>query len=119
RERWAGAVNGRIYGTAAVAGGRVFVPSSDGGSLSAFSTTGRFLWRRNTGAYVYSSPAVWRGRVFFGAYNGVFYAVSAASGRTLWTVGAGGAISGAAVVVDGIAYAASSAHRIVGGDAAG
>ncbi len=38
-------MNGRIYGTPAVAGGRVFVPSSTGGSLTAFTTGGRYLWR--------------------------------------------------------------------------
>ena len=107
-------MNGRIYGTPAVAGGRVFVPSSTGGSLTAFSTRGGYLWRVHTGSYVYSSPAVWGGRVFFGSYNGVFYGVSAANGRVLWDVGTGGPISGAAVVVDGIAYAGSFAQRIVG-----
>jgi outer membrane protein assembly factor BamB len=66
---------------------------------------------------VYSTPATWGGRVFFGAYNGVFYAASAASGRILWRVGTGGPISGAAVVVDGVAYAGSFAHRVVGVDA--
>ena len=55
--------------------------------------------------------------MFFGSYNGVFYGVSAASGRVLWGVGTGGPISGAAVVVDGVAYAGSFAHRIVGVDA--
>jgi len=35
----------------------------------------------------------------------------------LWEVGTGGPISGAAVVVDGVAYAGSFAHRIVGVDA--
>jgi outer membrane protein assembly factor BamB len=55
--------------------------------------------------------------VFFGSYNGVFYCVSAASGRALWRIGAGGAISGAAVVVDGVAYAGSFAGRILGVDA--
>jgi outer membrane protein assembly factor BamB len=95
----------------------VFVPSSTGGSLTAFTTSGRYLWRVGTGAYVYSSPATWGGRVFFGSYNGVFYGVSAASGRILWEVGAGGAISGAAVVVDGVAYAGSFAHQVVGVDA--
>jgi outer membrane protein assembly factor BamB len=100
-----------------VARGRVFVPSSTGGSLTAFSTGGRYLWRVSTGAYVYSSPATWGGRVFFGSYNGVFYGVSAASGRILWEVGAGGAISGAAAVVDGVAYAGSFAHQVVGVDA--
>jgi outer membrane protein assembly factor BamB len=106
-----------VYGTPAVAGGRVFVPSSTGGSLTAFSTRGRFLWRRSTGSYVYSSPAVAHGRVFFGSYNGVFYALRASNGATLWAHGTGGPISGAATVVDGVAYAGSFAHRIVGVDA--
>ena len=70
----------------------------------------------STGAYVYSSPAAWGGRVFFGSYNGVFYGVSAASGSILWEVGTGGPISGAAVVVDGVAYAGSFSHHIVGVD---
>jgi outer membrane protein assembly factor BamB len=109
-------VNGRVYGTPAVAGGRVFVPSSTGGSLTAFSTGGRFLWRRATGSYVYSSPAVSRGRVFFGSYNGVFYGLRAADGATLWARHTGGPISGAAVVVDGVAYAGSFSHRIIGVD---
>jgi eukaryotic-like serine/threonine-protein kinase len=111
------ALAGRIYGTAALAGGRLFVPSSDGDALVAFSTRGARLWSVHTGAYVYSSPATWGGRVFFGSYNGVFYCVSARSGRILWTVRTGGPISGAASVVDGIAYAGSFAHRIVGVDA--
>jgi outer membrane protein assembly factor BamB len=93
------------------------VPSSDGNSLTAFSTRGRRLWSIHIGSYVYSSPAAWGGRVFFGSYNGVFYCVSAASGHILWEVGTGGPISGAAVVVDGVAYAGSFAHRIVGVDA--
>src|SRR5439155_780178 len=46
RVRWARQVGGRVYGTPAVAAGRVFAPSSTGGSLTAFSTRGRFLWRR-------------------------------------------------------------------------
>jgi len=93
------------------------VPSSTGGSLTAFSTGGRFLWRRFTGSYVYSSPAVAAGRVFFGSYDGVFYALSATSGATLWAHRTGGPISGAASVVDGVAYAGSFSHRILGVDA--
>jgi outer membrane protein assembly factor BamB len=85
--------------------------------LTAFTTSGRFLWRRGVGSYVYSSPAVDRGRVFFGAYNGVFYALRASNGATLWAHGTGGPISGAATVVAGVAYAGSFAHRILGVDA--
>jgi eukaryotic-like serine/threonine-protein kinase len=97
-----------------VSHGRVFVPSSTGNSLTAFTTSGRYLWRVTTGNYVYSSPAVWDGRVCFGSYNGTFYGVSAATGRILWRVYTGGPISGAAVIVDGVAYAGSFSHRIFG-----
>ena len=38
------------------------------------------------------------------------------AGAVLLVLAAGGAISGAAVVVDGVAYAGSFAHRIVGVD---
>jgi outer membrane protein assembly factor BamB len=93
------------------------VPSSTGGSLTAFSTGGRYLWRVGTGSYVYSSPAVWAGRVFFGSYNGRMYAVAASSGRVLWSVRAGGPVSGAVTVVGGVAYAGSTRGRIVGADA--
>jgi outer membrane protein assembly factor BamB len=52
--------------------------------------------------------------VLVGSYNGVFYCLSARTGRALWEVGTGGSISGAAVVVNGVAYAGSFGHRIVG-----
>ncbi len=38
------------------------------------------------------------------------------NGATLWARHTGGPISGAAVVVDGVAYAGSFAHRILGVD---
>jgi outer membrane protein assembly factor BamB len=47
----------------------------------------------------------------------LLYAVSARTGARLWTVGAGGPISGAAVVVAGVAYAGSTYGSIVGVDA--
>ena len=111
--RWVGRVNGKIYGTPAVAGGRVFVPL--GGVLAVGLLHERTApLAVSTGSYVYSSPAVADGVVCFGAYNGVFYGVSAASGRVLWRVPTGGPISGASVIVDGVAYVGSFAGRIIG-----
>jgi outer membrane protein assembly factor BamB len=94
----------------------VFVPSSDGDSLTAFSASGRYLWRVTAGYYVYSSPAVWHGVVCFGSYDGWFYGVSVATGRIRWRVATGGPVSGAAVIVDGVAYVGSFSHRIIGVD---
>ena len=114
---WRGSVGGRVYGTPAVAAGRVFVPSSTGRSLTAFSTGGRRLWTVHTGAYVYSSPAVWAGRVYFGSHNGVLYAVSARNGRVLWRAAGGRPISGAPSVVGGIVYFGNTGRRLYGLDA--
>jgi outer membrane protein assembly factor BamB len=63
---------------------------------------------------VYSSPAVADGIVCWGSYTGWFYGVSAATGRILWRLDTGGPISGAAVIVDGVAYVGSLSHRIFG-----
>ena len=54
--------------------------------------------------------------MFFGSYNGRMYGVSASRGRVLWSVRTGGRISGAVVVVGGVAYAGTR-RRIVGADA--
>ena len=51
----------------------------------------------------------------FGSYNGLLYCLSARTGRTIWAVPAGGRVSGAAVVVDGVAYAGAR-RRITGVD---
>ena len=50
----------------------------------------------------------------FGSYDGWFYGVSAATGRVRWRVPTGGPISGAAVIVDRVAYVGSFSHRLVG-----
>ena len=54
------------------------------------------------------------GVVCWGSYTGEFYGSSAASGRILWRFDTGGPISGAAVIVDGVAYVGSFSHRIIG-----
>ena len=66
---------GRVYATAAVAHGRVFIGSLDG-RVYAFSTrNGHRRWSHTTGSYVYASAAVSRGKVFVGSYDGRFYAL--------------------------------------------
>ncbi len=118
RLRWSAGVNGRIYGTPAVWAGRVFVPSSDGGSLTAFTTRGALPLARSTRAAT-STPhrPSGRGHVYFGSYNGRLYSASARTGSVRWSVQTGGPVSGAPAVVDGVAYAGSFANRIVGVDA--
>ena len=118
RLRWSRSVNGRVYGTPAVAAGRVFVPSSTGGSLTAFSTA-RALSLAPQHRLVRLLVARGRARAASSSARTTASstACSARTGATLWSHGTGGPISGAATVVDGVAYAGSFAHRILGVDA--
>ncbi len=97
--------------------GRVFVPSSNGGSLTAFSAGGRSSGAADRRVRLLLAGGGWRARVLRRLQRRLLRRLGAER-ATLWALGAGGPISGAAVVVDGVAYAGSFAHRIVGVDAA-
>ena len=98
-------------------GGRVFVPSSDGGSLTAFTTRGSYLWRVHTGQLrVLVAGGLGRSRVLRLLQRPALLRLRLER-RVGWTVQTGGPVSGAPAVVDGVVYAGSFAHRIVGADA--
>jgi outer membrane protein assembly factor BamB len=108
RLRWRSHVNGRVYAAPAAAGGRVFVTSSTGGSLTVLSArSGRVLWSRSLGGSGYAAPAVAGGIVVAGSYSGRLAAFRASSGRRIWSAYLGGRISGAPQIVAGVVWAAS------------
>ena len=117
--RWTSGGHDPIYSSPAVAYGRVFVGSLDGGVYAFGATTGRLLWAHPTGGYVYASPAVWRGRVLVGSYDHRFYALDAGTGDVRWRFDANGPISGAATVIDGLVYFSTFRERTYALDAAG
>lgn len=96
----------------AVADGRVYFGSGDGGIYAVDAATGVILWKRTTGDVVHASPAVADGVVYAGSWDGVFYALDAASGAVRWTFAAGQdpvahnqvGFQGSAAVVDGTVY---------------
>ena len=97
--------------------GSVFVPSSDGGSLTAFSTRGRYLWRSPHGRIrLLVAGGLGRARLLRLVQRRL-YSVSARTGRVALGGADGRAGLRRARVVDGVAYAGSFAHRIVGVDA--
>jgi outer membrane protein assembly factor BamB len=67
------------------AGGRIFVPSSRYGSLSAFDTdSGQRLWQFFADGPVRLAPAVAGGQVFVASDDGYLYCLSAADGTLRW-----------------------------------
>jgi hypothetical protein len=107
---------GRLYGTAAVAYGRVYIGSLDGFVYSFAASSGKLAWRHKTGSYVYSSPAVASvagigPTVYVGSYDGRLYAFDARSGSVRWAHDAGGKISGGPVVIGDLVFYSNLSRR--------
>lgn len=72
-----------------VAGGTLWVGSSDGHLLALDAATGALRWRQRTGDVVHASPAVSDGIVVVGSWDGGLYAYDAADGTPRWRFQAG------------------------------
>jgi outer membrane protein assembly factor BamB len=83
--KWKFHTNGSVFSSPAVAGGVVYVGSSDGILYAVDLESGTLKWKFPTGSRVASSPAVDGGVVFFASYDGNFYAVDTATGKKKWS----------------------------------
>ena len=63
-----------MYSSPAVAGGLVYVGSTDHRVYALNASTGAMVWSYRTGGDVYSSSAVSQGVVYIGSYDGEVYA---------------------------------------------
>jgi eukaryotic-like serine/threonine-protein kinase len=82
--KWKFHTDGQVISSPAVAGGMIFVGSTDGNLYAVDLESGAQKWKLFTGVRVTSSPAVENGVVYFGSYSGRFYAVDAVTGKLKW-----------------------------------
>jgi outer membrane protein assembly factor BamB len=69
----------------AVANGKVFFGSGDGGIYAADAQTGVLLWKFSTNNVVHASPAVAGNTVYVGSWDSYFYALDADTGALKWS----------------------------------
>ena len=137
---WTATTSGAItFSSPAVAGGVVYVGSTDG-KLYALDATGTTnctgtpttctpLWTATTSGAILGSPAVAAGVVYIGSTDHDVYALDAAGTTNctgtpttctpLWTATTGGAIRSTPVVSDGLLFVGSDDHRLMAFDATG
>jgi outer membrane protein assembly factor BamB len=73
-----------VLTTVALADGRAFFGSRDGGVYGVDARTGRRIWRFETGSPVLSSAAAAGGRIYAASEAGVVFCLDAGTGRELW-----------------------------------
>jgi outer membrane protein assembly factor BamB len=112
--RWSFHTDGKIKGSAAIAGPNIVVGSYDGHVYALNALTGKEVWRaaaqpRLAGALgtFYSTPAVAYGRVYIGNTDDKIYAYGAATGDLLWSRSTGGYVYSSPAVSDERVYAGS------------
>ncbi len=88
--KWKFHTDGQVISSPAVAGGTVYVGSTDGSRYAVDLASGTQKWKFPTEVRVTSSPAVDQGVAYFGSYDGKFYAVDGASGQLKWKFATGG-----------------------------
>jgi eukaryotic-like serine/threonine-protein kinase len=82
--QWRFQTAGRILSSPAVAGGIVYVGSSDQNFYALDQASGALKWKFHTESSIASSPAVAAGLVYFGSFDGAFYALDALTGSLKW-----------------------------------
>ena len=96
----------------AVANGKVYFGSGDGGVYAVDATTGTLQWKFGTQDVVHASPAVVGNTVYIGSWDSYFYAIDADTGEAKWSFKSGDdpaihnqvGFQGSAAVSDGTVY---------------
>ncbi|MDB5070549.1 MAG: Pyrrolo-quinoline quinone [Candidatus Eremiobacteraeota bacterium] len=91
--QWRFRAGGAIHGSPVVAGGVVYVGSSDGKLYALDARTGSEKWSRALGSPVSSTPAIADGVVFVQTHAGRVVALHARSGAPMWSHDGGKAVA--------------------------
>lgn len=73
----------------AIANGKVYFGSGDGGVYAVNADSGTVAWKFQTGDVVHGSPAVANGVVYIGSWDSRLYALDAETGQQKWAFQAG------------------------------
>jgi outer membrane protein assembly factor BamB len=81
-----------------VADGKVYVGSLDGAVYALDATTGKEVWKFQTGNKVRATAFVNAGTVYIGSWDELFYALDAQTGAERWKANVGGEVQSTPVV---------------------
>jgi len=109
---WSYTTGGEVLSSPAIAGGRVYVGSSDKNVICLNATTGGYLWNYPTGRWVSSTPAVAGGRVYVGSGDHQVYCFDATDGTKYWNYTTGDSVDSSPAVWGGFVYVGSLDMKI-------
>jgi outer membrane protein assembly factor BamB len=117
-DKWRFETGGVVRSSPAVAGGTVYVGSSDNTVYALDAATGDKQWAFETGDSAISSPAVADGTVYIGNHDNTVYALDAATGDKQWAFRTGDWVKPSPAVAGGTVYVGSYDNMVYAIDAA-
>jgi outer membrane protein assembly factor BamB len=118
RVAWMTELGAGVMSHLRIARGMLLVSCMDGSVRALGRSSGRPVWRAQTGAYCHSSPLAGGERVFVGSADGHVYAFGLRDGRRLWKTRTGGPVYASAAFAQGIVTIASGDGKFYGLDPA-
>jgi len=120
--RWTFTTGGKVKGSLALRGNRLYIGAYDGHLYALDVRTGRLLWRASgqpslRGGTFYSSPAVAYDRVYLGSTDGHVYSFGAGSGKLRWSYRTGGYVYASPAVWHELILVGSYDHTFYAFDA--
>ncbi|MDZ7730306.1 MAG: PQQ-binding-like beta-propeller repeat protein [Natrialbaceae archaeon] len=104
RVSWSVQTGGDIWGSAAVAQERVYIPSYDGYCYAFDATDGSELWRYELGEVTDSSPAITEELVVLGGFDKRIHGIDRETGDRRWRFDADGIVRSSPTIRDGTVY---------------
>jgi outer membrane protein assembly factor BamB len=84
-KKWSVSLGGGKITQPAIAGGKVFVATTDTHTVYALSADdGKEIWSYTVGGRIDSSPTIYKSTVLFGSADGWIYCLTAADGKLVW-----------------------------------
>jgi PQQ-like domain/TIR domain len=116
--RWAYTTGDQVGSDPAVAGGTVYIGSSDDKVYALDAATGHLRWAHTIGSVPGFGLAVAGGTVYIGSLDHKVYALDAATGHLRWAYTTGDAVFSSPAVTGGTVYVGSDDHKVYALDAA-
>jgi len=110
--KWTYDADGPFWGSPVVAGGTVYIGSTDNSVYALDAETGTQEWAFQTQHRVEGTPAYHDGTVYVGSYDKHLYAIDASDGTEQWSRAFDGLIRGSPTVWNGSVFIGVGCHNL-------
>jgi len=109
-ERWITDQGAAIF-SSPVVWGKCIYAADNAGRVVCYDSSGKMLWKYDTGARIIGTPAIFKGVLVAGSADGFIYGINAKDGTLRWRLKTDAPCVSAVTIEDGTAFVGGGDHR--------